>query len=357
MDDVRIVLRNPLDHSQKISYVIKPYDTETSALWIEALKDILRSGRRLNKEYCFLGFPDTPRNLEYLCSRLNAAAFVINTYDWKQHALEPYVIEDWYAPNVVRYGPEYALPAEMYPTMLYHSTKHGVMNRLHNHFERLQGTVEDPSAYFSIAPARVREAIGQLNTMCHEIENLVLSQRKAATIPEWVRPSQITNWDNAARYPTVDDHKARCLANGYDRRFGHVYMHWAQIGKTLYEVFRDEGAPVMDATTCEAITHLRYYSGEFDVEWGKDVVEGSFHWHDVEIEDFRDWLLLNGLDPTDPDLMLGYIPLGKIDLMSAFGTEDPQEIWPVLSKHLDIHSVEVGDCKFTYEYSWSDDLA
>ena len=47
-------------------------------------------------------------------------------------------------------------------------------------------------------------------------------------------------------------------------------MHWCQIGKTLMEVYRDEGAPVLTDTVCEAITHLKYYSGEFDVEWGND---------------------------------------------------------------------------------------
>jgi hypothetical protein len=112
----------------------------------------------------------------------------------------------------------------------------------------------------------------------------------------------------------------------------------------------------MDSATCEAITHLRYYSGEFDVEWGKDVVAGSFHWHDEELEDFHDWLLLNGMNPDDLDLMLGYVPLGKIDLESAFGTHDPQQVWPILSKYLDIYRIEVGDCAFTYDYCWSDDL-
>jgi hypothetical protein len=61
------------------------------------------------------------------------------------------------------------------------------------------------------------------------------------------------------------------VTNGYDRQFGHVYMHWAQIGKTLFEVWRDEGAPDLTDTVCKAINSLEYYSGEFDIEWGKDV--------------------------------------------------------------------------------------
>ena len=356
MRDVRVILRNPLDWNDRISYRILPEQTQVANDWLDALEKLLQSNRRLNKEYCFVGFPDTPRNLRYLCGVLNRAVHAINTHDWQQHGLSPYVIEDWYAPDVVRYGPEYAQPDQLFPDMLFHSTKHSVMNRLHNYFEQLQGTVEDPSAYFLAAPPHIRIAIGQLNTTCHEIENLVLSQRKAATIPEWVRPSQITNWDGAERYTIGDHHKLACQVNGFDRKFGYVYMHWAQIGKTLYEVFRDEHAPKLDATTCEAITQLKYYSGEFDVEWGKDVVMGSFHWHDEEMSNMEQWLLSNGLDPHDRELMLGYIPLGRIDLIDAFGTEDPQRVWPMLSRYLDIHRIEVGDVGCTYDYSWSDDL-
>jgi len=69
----------------------------------------------------------------------------------------------------------------------------------------------------------------------------------------------------------TDEHRQGFLTNGYDRVFGGVYMHWTQIGKTLFEVFRDEHAPELTATVCEAITELKYFSGEFDVEWGKSV--------------------------------------------------------------------------------------
>ncbi len=40
------------------------------------------------------------------------------------------------------------------------------------------------------------------------------------------------------------------------------------MGKTLYEVFRDEGAPKMTEAMCSEINHQKYYSGEFDIEWG-----------------------------------------------------------------------------------------
>jgi hypothetical protein len=187
------------------------------------------------------------------------------------------------------------------------------------------------------------------------MENLILSQRKLATIPYWVRPSQITTFLNSPRYDLTTEHRQGFKANRYNRKFGHVYMHWAQIGKTLFEVFRDEGAPKLDKTTCEAITELRYYSGEFDVEWGNDVVYPSEHsWHNKEQEDFIVWLEDNNLDPSDTKLSLGYLPIGQVDLQGSFGTTDYQEIWDQLSTHLDIYSIEIDGVMNTFNYCWTD---
>ena len=136
------------------------------------------------------------------------------------------------------------------------------------------------SDYYRQANYETKYAIRQLNNICHELETLILSKRKLATFPQWVRPSQITTFINAHRYDLTDEHRKLFAVNGYDRVLGGVYMHWTQIGKTYYEVFRDEGAPELTNTVCEAITNLKYYSGEFDVEWGNDIVYGSpSSWH------------------------------------------------------------------------------
>jgi hypothetical protein len=132
-------------------------------------------------------------------------------------------------------------------------------------------------------------------------------------------------------------------------------MHWTQIGKTLFEVWRDEGAPELTDTVCEAITELKYYSGEFDIEWGNDVVRNSGHpWHDKEQSHFEEWLLENGRDPRDPALSLGYLPLGEVDLRSSFGTNKSSDVWEILSAHLDIYRIELDGVSQTFDYCWSD---
>jgi hypothetical protein len=225
---------------------------------------------------------------------------------------------------------------------------------LHNHFEVLEGTVENPSEFTKHATVQVRYAIRQLNLLCHEIESLCMSQRKAVQNPKWVRPSQITQFNRTPRRLLTDEHRQGFLVNSYDRELGGVYMHWCQIGKTLMEVYRDEHAPELTDTVCEAITHLQYYSGEFDVEWGNDITFENAPWHKDEIQGFNSWLFENGFDPGNPQLSLGYLKLGDVDLLNSFGTTSAQDIWAQVGDYLDIYKIECGTSSATYDYHWSD---
>jgi len=335
---VKVTLRNPLDYSDLLDYYIMPNDTQLAKDWIEALKLLLKSGNLIEKNFCFMGFPKTARTLSFLCNEVNHAIATINNFFPDYQIKESFTPENVVATDYDANGPN-----------------HELLNQLHNHFERLQGTVWNLSDYYRRADYETKYAIRGLNTICHEMENLILSQRKLDTDPYWVRPSQITTFLNARRHDLTDEHRQGFITNGYDRVFGGVYMHWTQIGKTLYEVFRDEDAPKLTDTVCEAITELRYYSGEFDIEWANDVVFGGANpWHNEEQERFKDWLQKNGRDLLDPKLSLGYLPIGQIDLQSSFGTTDYQQIWDMLSNHLDIYSIEVDGIKNTFDYCWSD---
>lgn len=363
---VKVTLRNPLDHSDLLDYYIRVYNNSLAQDWVVALKKLLQSGNLLEKNFCFMGFPKTARNLDLLCKELNQAIYQINTFNsslaWVNAGLESYVIEEYFTPDVVRYGTEYPIGQRFdeYGTHLIENLglqqKHGVLNKLHNHFEILQGTVENLSPYYQLADYETKYAIRQLNILCHEIETLILSQQKQAYVPQWTRPSQITTWLHAERYAIKDEHKELFVTNGYDRQFGHVYMHWAQIGKTLFEVFRDEGAPELTDTVCDAITHLKYYSGEFDIEWAADMVYGdkTTPWHTEQQDAFKEWLIKNNLDPQDKNLSLGYLPLGQIDLERSFGTTDMFAIWNQLSTHLDIYKITIDDVSQTFDYCWTD---
>ena len=336
--NVRIVLRNPLNHADQLDYVIQSFDHKLGQDWISALEKLLQSDKPLEKNYCFLGFPHTPRTVEYLCNEITQHITTVN------NGLDGYYIDLAITPDTV-----------LATDWSENGPNHILFNELHNHFEILQGTVSDISNWYKHADYDVKYAIRQLNNICHELESLILSRRKAVTSPDWIRPSQITTWITADRYTLTDEHRQLFKSNGYNRVLGGVYMHWTQIGKTLFEVFRDEHAPVLTNTVCDAITHLKYYSGEFDVEWGNDIVYNSAcPWHDEEQDQFCSWLQNNGQDITDVSLSLGYLPLGQVQLQQSFGTTDSQSIWSMLSAHLDIYKIEVNGTNQVFNYCWND---
>jgi hypothetical protein len=47
--------------------------------------------------------------------------------------------------------------------------------------------------------------------------------------------------------------------------------------------------------------------------------------------------------------------LGQVDILNSFGTMHYQDIWNILSNHLDIYCIEVDGVKQTYNYCWTDD--
>jgi hypothetical protein len=318
-----------------LHYYINVYDTAMGRLWFKALQDVLVPSLHLEKNFCFLGFPDNPRSLEYICQELTLAKTTINNFFGDE-----YQIKETFTPETLRTGldPNQAL-----------------MNQLHNHFEHLQGTVGELSNWYRRADDSTKFAIRQLNNLCHEAESLMLSQRKARDLPDWVRPSQITTFLNAPRLEFPDALKTTFDETRYDRRFGEVYLHWTQIGKTLFEVYRDEGGVDVDQATCDAITHLRYYSGEFDIEWAQDVCfDGPHPWHTQELTGFREWLVRNGFDLNNTEYNYGYHAVGQVDLQASFGTTDFRQVWPMLSRYLDIYRIDAGGCFATYDYSWTD---
>ena len=343
---VRVALDNK-------AYYIQTYDTPLGKRWLEALKDNLKQKRVLEKNFCFLGFADSKRDLSHLVMELNKSVEQINSFTFEPpyQKIHPFVSDDFQYSSSLPIGKAVNGDEKVTPGK---RLKHEACNLLHRYFEELQGTAWDISLYYKQANYDTKYAIRQLNNICHEIESWVNADRKKAFEPEWMRPSQITTFLNAPRKELHDEDFDLFKQNRYDRELGGVYLHWSQVGKTLYEVFKDEHAPVMTEALCSEINHQKYYSGEFDVEWGQTITEKDHHFKKEEIDDYRSWLNDNGYDWEDPKLSLGYIKIGQVDLQRTFGAGATfEQIYEAMSDNLNITSIKTMsnrtiECAYPY---------
>lgn len=336
---VEVILRNPLDQTKSFQYVIEPFDIPIVDKWLERLKEAIHAKLPLEKNFCFLGWPTTQRNLEYMLGELQESVKQINSYgqspEWLKISNNGYRITDDFRKEVIIDGSG--------------NLDRDFTNRLHHHFEILQGQVGKLSPWYFGADDRTKYAIRQLNNLCHEIETFTNSIKCRAHDPNLVSCAQITTFLHCPRYPlTKIDYENFTL----DRGFGHVYMHWCQIGKTHFEVFSDHDGHAGE----DGIGGLKYYSGEFDIEWGPDVKNHPW-WQETKVK-FRNWLIKNNFDPDDKTMGYGHLHMAQVDRKKHFGDMSIGEIHALMGNFLDIHKIIVheGDKKTegVFDYSWPD---
>lgn len=355
-----ITYRNPQDLNDTIEVYFNLENNILIDRWKYELKNLLKQKFHLEKNYCFMGFSESPRNIDYLCEQINIAIDQINKFNqtnqWQQNGLAPYKINDYFTRDTVMFDENLPVGKAINDDEMATPgcrLKHDAMNRLHRYFEDLQGEAWGLSQYYKIADFNTKYAIRQLNDLCHELESWVQSYRKSKFEPEWQRPSQIMTWLQSPRKNLQDNDYSLFNDNKFDRECGGMYLHWAQVGKTHIEVFRDEDGADVDNVICSTINSLKYYTGEFDIEWGQDVTEKLSPWHVEEQTKFYSWLKRNGFDPNDKKLALGFIKLGQCDLNKSFNTTSPQEIWKILANYLDVYKIQIDDIVGIMPYVWS----
>jgi len=107
----------------------------------------------------------------------------------------------------------------------------------------------------------------------------------------------------------------------------------------------------MTEAMCSEINHQKYYSGEFDIEWGQTITENN-SFKKQEMTQFREWLKNNNFDWDDPKLSLGYIKLGQVDMETAFPQKPFLEIYDEMKNNLNIRKIyTTGDfvsCEYPY---------
>lgn len=321
-------------HEQILTVYIDVEDNSLSRKWLAALTHLIKHNYHLEKNYCWLGWAEGDRSLEYICGEINRSIAAINSADLG------YTINDVFTPGNT-------VADDL-------GVDHAHMNRLHRYFEDLQGVSGAMSPYFTAADAATRWHIRQLNLLCHEHESLVLSMRKLQQAPEWRRPSQLMCWLQAPRFELDREDYELFGIDTINRKLGGVYVGVNKaVGKHHWEVFNDEGR---DSRVGELVTSSlksqTEAAGDFDIEWAKD--PGAFPWQIKALAEFKTWLVDNGFDPEDKSLTIGHPQVAQVDLMRSFGTTDYNLIWSQLADHLDVYKIRIGSIEATYEYRWSD---
>lgn len=318
-----------------LTLYIDVHDNSLGQRWIQALRDIIKNDLHLEKNFCWLGWTESARTATYLCEQINASIDHINLsgLDYQIHC-EPYSVDT-------------VIDSDL-------DVNHERMNQLHRWFEDLQGWSGSISNHYQQADPETRWHIRQLNLLCHELESLVLSMRKLVQAPEWRRPSQLMCWLNAPRFELEPEHYELFGIDTINRKLGGVYLGVNKaVGKHHWEVFNDEGrdSRVSELTTTGLRTQTQA-AGDFDIEWARD--PGAYHWQQVKLNQFRQWLIDNGFDPEDRSLTIGHPQVAQVDLERSFGTTDYENIWRQIAARLDVFKIRVDDLEATYDYCWSD---
>jgi hypothetical protein len=330
IDRIQITLQG----KELLPVYIDVFDNSLSRKWLTALNHLIKNNYHLEKNYCFFGFPDGPRNGAYLIEQINRSITIINAADIG------YYINDEFSLNTVLDGDR--------------QLRHTRLNLLHRYFEDLQGVSGNISDYYLKANNTTRWHIRQLNLLCHEFESWALSWHKKHNAPEWIRPSQLMCWLNAPRFELDTEDYELFGIETMNRPTGGVFVGVNKaVGKHHWEVFHDEGRDSrigeLVTTTLKSQTEA---AGDFDIEWAQNPAGAP--WQSKKLSEFREWLIDNNFDPEDKSLTIGHPQVGQVDLEDSFNTKEYKKIWKILNNHLNVVEIQTSDARTTYPYHWKD---
>ena len=341
LEQIEVTLRH---NSQDLflPVYIDVYDNSLSRKWLTALNELLINDYLLEKNFCFMGFVNSPRNGEYILNQINETIAAVNSSNIG------YTIDDYFTmDNTITDKPNEDGP-------MGRNLIHDRMNHLHRYFEDLQGVSGAMSPFYQSADATLRWHIRQLNLLCHEFESWALAYRKELEAPEWTTPTNLFCWLNAPRFKLDKEDFELFGVDTISRPTGAVYVGVNKaVGKHHWEVFHDEGRDSrLDELTTSTLSSQTEAAGDFDIEWGRSCEKLASRQRDVK--EFAEWLIVNGFNPDDKSLTIGHPQVGPVDMIKSFGTKDPQKFWKILDNYLDVYSIKTSGASNTFDYRWSD---
>jgi hypothetical protein len=297
------------------TYRILPVNHPLAERWLDAVVAALNNGLRPEPDFCFLGFPQGPRTLEVLCQELAGHIAVINAQYPDFH-----IVAADFSPETVR------LPNGL--------MNRATLNRLHRHFEELQGPTGKASDYYSFGTSKTREAICRLNWICHEIENRIIGEKRMALGQvDDVSAAQVTVFHHSPTFNLQpDDYNLFTL----DREPGDVFLNYPIVGKTAFAALCDRD--IGPDERAERFAPHTLGSASFDVEFGRWAAPNRIT-QGIRRDEFAALCERLGLDPRQH----GFLKIGHIDLARQFPERDFAGVQALLSQNLRITGMQVVD--------------
>lgn len=334
-----VTLRDSTNQVPKYTLRFKILENKLAQSWLELFShNFFKIDHPIEKDNSLKGWitswdSSSPRNLDFLCEKLNDSITTINS------AIGPLgyqYIDLTFSKHQLR-GDGYR----------------ELMNSVHHHFEILIGQTWNPSKWWQLADENTRHHIRLINNLCHEIEAAVCSIELNQKFPESSNQyifASLMGKNFQGNYITGKARKELTLEELQSfseyTTWGDVSIYYAQLGKRHIEAFRDKDK-FIDRNN---ISGYRYLTGEFVISFP------MVHEQDIMLpKQFFEWLDQNGFDKNDPSLALGFPRVAVLQ-----PDQSKKEMIKIIKQLDDIYEIGLEDdsgkviMSKVYNFVWTD---
>lgn len=250
------------------------YNNPTCQRWYNALAEQCNKNNDILEKDRFYNFPNNVWTEETIVNELNSCIDIINARN-----------------TVIQHTAFVGMPQEQ-------------LNHLHHYFENLRGGILTPGDYWSQATVEEQEALERYNVIIHRAENFYSNAARS-----FYSPRIVCRFKDRKRYDMLDeDYQYFTLV----RKYGEVYINYCEVGKPLYDVYKDGD----DIVGEDNIRPLKYYSSDFTVYFHTrsqervDVfLQGMSQWWDQN----NNYLTALGFTKDNPKNAIGNIPVAMLE--------------------------------------------
>jgi hypothetical protein len=279
--------------TDELTLEFETYNTPIAQKWADELNAQMLRNPSLKENNRLYQFPDQWR-LEDIVSELKDRADKINSYKF-------------YIPETIDT-----------------SINQELLNQLHKYFEEMRGGILSPGEYYLSAPDDIKLAIEDYNVLIHRTEDALNAAARGIN-----RPRIVITFQDRKRYELEDDDYDHF---SLDIKFGEVYINYCEVGKPLWDVFKDNDSLVGD----QNIRPLKWYSSDMMIYFFnggyRNRIDNFWSWWDKN----NTFLSTLGFEKFNKKLALGHIPVARLVVDKPM-----QEIINDISKFKNINRVYV----------------